>query len=122
MKTDWQARPSGTGLGLGEPTPVGFLKAGFLALGGYLLNDPGVKSGSGGLTARRGPVALGHHCLDHLVAGHGFAGLGQDLSRGVQSAELWGLFLTLGLLGFLGLGLLGTIRCCHDTSPESWGF
>src|SRR5712691_4646793 len=106
-------------LGPGETAAVGFLESGFLALGGDLFGDPGVKSGSRGLAAGRGPVALLGHGLDHLFARHGLAGLSQDLSGGVQRAELLGF--GAGLLGLLGFGFLGTLRCCHDTSPFSWG-
>src|SRR5229473_5755101 len=108
-----------TTLASGEAAPVGFLETGFLALGGDLFGDPGVKSGSRGLAAGRGPVAFLAHGLDHFFAVHGLAGLGQDLSGGVERAQLLGF--GAGLLGFLGLAFLGTLRCCHDTSPFSWG-
>jgi site-specific DNA recombinase len=78
-----------------------------------------VKSGGGRLAAGGGPVALGGYGFDHLLAGHGLAGHGQDLGGGVERAEL--LSFGAGLLGFLGLGSLGTLRCCHDMSPFSWG-
>src|SRR5437773_7975776 len=112
--------PWWTALGPGEATPVGLLKAGFLALGGYLLGDPGVKSGSRGLAARGGPVALLGHGLDQFLAGHGLAGFGQNLGSGVERAQR--LVVGAGLLGSLGLGFLGTLRCCHDTSPFFLGF
>src|SRR6266478_103917 len=105
-------------LGPSEAAAVSLLKAGFLPLGGDLLEDPGVKSGGGGLAARGGPVALLGHGLDHLLAGHGLAGLGQDLGGGVERAQLLGF--GAGLLGLLGLAFLGTLRCCHDTSPFAW--
>src|SRR5216684_5328620 len=112
-------QPRGTALVSGEATSISLLKTGFLALGGDLFGDPGVKGGSRGLAAGRGPVALLGHGLDHLFAVHGLAGLGQDLGGGVERAQLLGF--GAGLLGLLGLAFLGILRCCHDTSPFSWG-
>src|SRR6266568_2593243 len=108
----------GTTLVSGEPASVGFLETGFLPLGGNLLDDPGVQSGRWRLAAGGGPVALLGHGLDHLLAGHGLAGLGQHLGGGVERAQVLGF--NAGLLGFLGLAFLGTLRCCHDTSPFAW--
>src|SRR6266404_1867947 len=96
--------PYGSLLGSGEATPVGLLKARFFPLGRYLLGDSGVKSRCGCLAAGGGPVALLGHGLDQFLAGHGLAGLGQDLSGGVKRAQL--LVVGAGLLGLLGLGFL----------------
>src|SRR5262249_33995476 len=104
-------------LGLGEATPVSFPEAGFFAFGSDLLEDSGVQSRGRGLTAGGVPVALSRHRFNHFLAGHGLPRLTKDLSGGFQCAELWGLFLAHGLLGFLGFGFLGIHRCCHDTSP-----
>src|SRR5437879_12511976 len=73
------------------------------------------------LAAGRGPVALGRHRLDHLLAGHRLALLGWDLSRRVQATQLAVLALGLGLLPFcLGLRLcLGLAAFAHDSPPFS---
>src|SRR5260370_19249765 len=96
--------PVGTALVSGEATSISLLKTRFLALGGDLFGDPGVKSGSRGLAAGRGPVALLGHGLDHLFAGHGLAGLGHALGGAVEPAQL--LIVGAGLLCLLGFGFL----------------
>jgi hypothetical protein len=105
-------------LGSCEPTPVSFPEAGFLALGGYLLDDPGVKSGSGGLTARRGPVAFGRHCLDQLVARHGLAVSAKTLAA-ASNALSFGAFVSPWVfLAFLDLAFLGLFDAAMTRLPN----
>jgi hypothetical protein len=87
MKTDWvDARSWRAGLGSSELTSVGLLKAGFLSLGGDLLDNSRVKSRLGCLATRGRPIAFLTHGLDHLFARHGLADLSQDFSGGVKRA------------------------------------
>jgi hypothetical protein len=43
-----------------------------------------------GLAGGAGPEALGGHGLDHRLAVHGFAGVGQDLNRRLELTQLLG--------------------------------
>src|SRR5262249_32503787 len=107
----------------GEAAALGLLKAGFLPLGRDLLDDPRIQSRSRRLAARGRPVTLCLHGLDQFLAGHRLTGLGQDLGGAVQSAKLLRLRFSLGGFGRgpLELPVLMNFRCCHDTSPYSWG-
>src|SRR5436309_8843598 len=71
------------------------------------------------LAAGRGPIAVGRHDLDHLLAGHRLSLFGEDLCRRVQATQLAVLALSLGLLPFcLSLRLcLGLAAFAHNSPP-----
>ena len=83
---------------------------GILALGFYLPEHCGVKSGVRGRAVGRGPVLLAAHLLDQLLAIHRLALLAQHLGGGVQGADLLGLGFGLGLRSFGSWRALGRRR------------
>src|SRR5262249_42074485 len=93
------AIPAGLGVGAGfegKLATLGSAEAAGAALGGDLAEQGGVQGGLRGLAAGRGPVALGGHVADQLLAAHRHARLGQHPGRRVQRADL--LRLRLGWL------------------------
>src|SRR5437667_11790666 len=81
---------------------LGLLEARVFPLGLQLPEYSGIERCRRCLAAGGGPVALGGHGLDHLLAVHGLARFAEHLGGGVQRAELFGPGLGLGLLRLLG--------------------
>src|ERR1700687_2496927 len=73
------------------------------------------------LAAGRRPVALSRHGLDHFLAGHRLALLGQNLRRRVQATQLAVLALGGGLLTFCLSFCLRLVLAAfaHDSPPVS---
>src|SRR5439155_26759231 len=74
-----------------ELAALGLAEACLAFLGLQLAQNCRVQSRGWGLAARRSPVALGGHGVDHLLTVHGLTLLGEHLGGGVQGAGLLGL-------------------------------
>src|SRR6266700_5011706 len=81
----WKRLPDA---GAGELAAFRLLESGILPLVADLSRDGCIKRGVRRLAAWRGPIPLGSHRLDHLLAVHRFALLGEDLGRRVNATQL----------------------------------
>src|SRR5262249_35005756 len=91
--------------GVLELPPLRLAEPGLLALLAQLPEHRGVQRGVGRLAARRPPVPLRRHRLDHFLAAHRFALLLEHAGGGVEGAHLLWLRRLRLLGGLWGLRL-----------------
>jgi hypothetical protein len=100
----WANRGVGRGLFGGELASLRLLEAAVFALRVDLAQNRAIKRGRWRLAMGAGPELRLRHRVDHLLAIHRRAGVGQDLGGSVEGAHLLRLGLLLTLLVPLRLG------------------